>query len=115
MRKTLVMVIIAGTIAVIASCSKGGGGGSSVDCSMIPKSFMVDVNPIVQSFCNVAGCHATGSSNGPGAITNYTQVSANKTSIRAAISSGLMPKGGGLSTSQKNSFICWIDSGAPNN
>jgi hypothetical protein len=26
-----------------------------------------------------------------------------------------MPQGSSLSTSQKNSILCWIDSGAPNN
>jgi hypothetical protein len=38
-----------------------------------------------------------------------------RTSIRSAVSAGTMPKTGSISSSQKNSIICWIDSGAPNN
>ncbi len=111
-------------MAIFISCSKdggsggngGGGGGGSLDCSTVPnKSFSADVNPIVQGTCNAAGCHASGSFNGPGAITNYTEVFNNRGAIRTAIASGSMPKSGTLTTSQKNSILCWIDSGAPNN
>jgi hypothetical protein len=103
----------------LISCSKGssgGGSGGSVDCSTVPKSFSADVNPIVQSTCNNGtGCHGTGSVNGPGPLTNYTQVFNARNAIRPQIVSGAMPQGSSLSTAQKNSFICWIDSGAPNN
>lgn len=119
---TLFLVAVC-TIFTI-SCSKGsstngggssGGGGNTLDCSSVPKSFSTNVNPIVQSFCNASGCHASGSVNGPGPLTNYTQVFNARASIRPAIASGLMPQGSTLSTDQKNSFLCWIDSGAPNN
>ncbi len=102
----------------VISCSKdnGGGGGTTVNCSSVPnKAFAADVNPIIQSVCAGAGCHANGSSNGPGALTNYTQVFNARTQIRSAVSSGLMPQGSTLSTAQKNAILCWIDSGAPNN
>ena len=111
--------IISVVILIVLSCSKstggGGGGGGTPDCSSVPKSYMTNVDPIIQAFCNTAGCHAAGSANGPGAITDYTQVFNNRVAIRAAISAGTMPQGSTLSTAQKNSFICWIDSGAPNN
>ncbi|HVT86450.1 MAG TPA: hypothetical protein VHD35_14700 [Chitinophagaceae bacterium] len=111
------------------SCSKGssatgnnpsGGNGSSgatttLDCSTVAKSFSSDVNPIVQSFCNASGCHAAGSTNGPGPLTNYTEVFNARSVIRPAIASGLMPQGSSLTTAQKNSFLCWIDNGAPDN
>ena len=103
---------------VLSGCSKenGGGGTTNVDCSTVTnKAFATDVNPIFQTVCAAAGCHANGSSNGPGALTTWSAISANKNQIRAAVSSGLMPQGSALSTSQKNSIICWIDSGAPNN
>jgi uncharacterized membrane protein len=106
---------------VVSACSKssgggGGGGGASVDCSTVAnKAFTADVNPIIQSTCNVAGCHAAGSTNGPGALTTHAEVFAARVRVRAAISSGAMPQGTTLSTAQKNSIICWIDSGAPNN
>lgn len=113
-------------IILVHSCSKsspanstggtGGGGGTTTDCSTVTnKAFAADVNPIIQSSCNKSGCHASGSSNGPGALTNYTQVAGAAASIRTAVASGRMPQGSSLSTAQKNSIICWIDSGAPNN
>ncbi|MBK7560458.1 MAG: hypothetical protein WAT34_13295 [Chitinophagaceae bacterium] len=117
MRKIYIVLLVSvASISTIISCSKDGGGGSSVDCSTIlNKAFAADINPIFQASCNLAGCHATGSFNGPGALTNYSQIAAAKNSIRTAISSGKMPQGLPFPNSQKNSIICWIDSGAPNN
>ena len=117
MKKTLTLIAV--ITVLIISCSKDSGskgGSTTVDCSAITnKAFAADVNPIIQASCNLSGCHASGSFNGPGAITNFSQVSASSSSIRAAIVSGRMPQGSSLSTSQKNSIICWIDSGTPNN
>lgn len=108
--------------SVIYSCSKdgssggGGGGGSTVNCATITnKAFAADVNPIIQSSCATAGCHAAGSTNGPGALVTYLQISAAANSIKTAVSSGRMPQGGSLTTAQKNSIICWVDGGALNN
>jgi len=123
MRKILIAIIV--IVFLISSCSKsdggsggstgGGGGGTTTNCATTPKAFGANVNPIIQSFCNVPGCHNSGSFNGPGALTNYTQVFDARTSIRSAISSGLMPQNTTLTTAQKNSIICWIDAGAQNN
>jgi len=115
-----ISVLIFLSLAFIPSCSKGGddndgGGSSNIDCSAVAKAFSADVNPLIQTFCNQAGCHATGSTNGPGPLTNYAQVSAAKDLIRGAVSAGRMPQNTTLSTTQKNTIICWIDSGAPNN
>ena len=110
--------------SLIISCSKsggggggnGGGGGSSINCNTVTtKAFAADVNPIIQGRCNITACHNAGSTNGPGALTNYTQVFNARSSIRAAVNLGVMPQGSTLSADQKNSIICWIDSGAPNN
>ena len=85
------------------------------NCST-PKSYATDVTPIIQSSCAInAGCHAIGSTNGPGPLTSYAEVFNAKTLIRTAVASGTMPKNSSLSTDQKNAIICWIDSGAPNN
>ena len=128
MKKVLfVLVAMGSSVLFIISCSKGGGttggttggggggGGTTLDCTGVPKSWIANVNPIVQGFCNTAGCHDASSTNGPGPLTNYTQVFNARGLIRPAISSGLMPQGSSLTTAQKNSFLCWIDSGAPNN
>ncbi len=94
----------------------GGGGGGGIDCSLVTnKSFSADVNPIIQSVCAISGCHGAGSINGPGELLTYTEISSNKVAIRSAVSSGVMPKVGSLTTAQKGSIICWIDAGALNN
>jgi hypothetical protein len=108
------------TIVISISCTKdgsgSGGGSGNLDCSTVSnKDFAATVNPIIQNSCNIISCHASGSFNGPGAITNYNEVFANRTAIRSAVASGQMPKSGSLTTAQKNSILCWIDSGAPNN
>lgn len=119
--KTRLIILLFASVTMIISCSKSSGtggttGGGGVNCSTIAnKTFSADVNPIIQSRCAIASCHAAGSLNGPGPLTNYSQIFAARSSIRAAVSSGLMPQGSTLSSNEKNSITCWIDSGAPNN
>lgn len=110
---------------IIASCSKstdgggggnGGGGGGSVNCSGVPSAFAANVNPIIQSTCATdATCHGAGSLNGPGPLLTYTQISGARVAIKTAVGNGTMPKTGSLTTAQKNTIICWVDAGGPNN
>lgn len=119
------ILILLGTLAIIGACSKSGGssgggsggGGGSTNCSGVTNNkFTADVSPIISSSCATnAGCHATGSTNGPGPLTNYTQIFNARAQIRTAVANGTMPQNGTLTASQKNSIICWIDSGAPQN
>jgi hypothetical protein len=117
MRKAFIAILaLASIVCICFSCSKSQSGVSFVaDCTGAPKTFVDDVNPIIQGFCNSPNCHTNGSSNGPGPLTNYNQVFNSRGSVRDAISSGLMPRNTTLSASQKSAIICWIDSGAPNN
>jgi hypothetical protein len=118
MNKTLIVtMIILLSVFISISCSKDNGGGTTtIDCSAVSnKAFAADVNPIIQGTCGGPGCHGAGSANGPGPLTNFTEISGAASAIRSAVSSGRMPKTGSLSSGQKNSIICWIDSGAPNN
>lgn len=103
---------------LFVSCEKttNGGGNSNTDCSNnTTKSFSAHVSPIIQNNCTQSGCHGAGSTNGPGPLLNYTQISTAATAIRAAVVSGTMPKNSSLTTAQKNSIICWVDAGALNN
>jgi len=101
-------------IVLIVACRKNAVSFNA-DCSTA-KSFATDVSPIIQSSCAVnAGCHASGSTHGPGPLTNYSQVFAARSAIRSAVASGLMPQGSSLTSTQKNNIICWIDSGASDN
>ena len=121
MKKNLFFIALTGIL--IFSCSKSmqtnssnaGSTTTTVDCTGVAESFAADVNPIIQANCATAGCHGAGSGNGPGPLLTYSQIFTARVDIRFAVSSGLMPLGGSLSTAQKNSILCWIDSGASSN
>ncbi|MFM6926544.1 MAG: hypothetical protein ACKOU7_13640 [Ferruginibacter sp.] len=119
----LVFMFIFSMATVFLACSKsstsntGGTGGSiTFSCAGISPKFSTDVQPILTSVCSInSSCHAAGSSNSGGPFTTYAQVFAKRSNIRAAILAGTMPQSGAISQTEINSFICWIDSGAPNN
>lgn len=114
---SLISVLI---LVVIVSCTKnvettnGNNTNNNITCTGT-KSFSTDVSPIIQSVCAVSGCHNTGSTNGPGPLTNYQQVFDARATIRAAVVAGTMPKNSSLSANQKSAIICWIDNGSTNN
>jgi uncharacterized membrane protein len=110
-----VCLFILFSLFLILSCSKSGSDKDTVTCEEVAKSFVTNVNPLIQTYCNQASCHTNGSTNGPGPLTNYTQIFNARSVIRNAIQSGLMPQNTTLTATQKNTIICWIDSGAPNN
>ncbi len=125
MNKTFVVIFfIFLTALVFAACSKsspgpgGGGPGTTItfSCVGISPKFSTDVQPILTTVCAInSGCHAAGSTNAGGPFTTHAEVFAKRSNIRAAILSGVMPQTGTISQAQINAFICWIDSGAPNN
>jgi len=113
MKKTIVIISV-GFLLLIIACSKSSNAVAT-DCTT-PKSYSTDVSPIIQSSCATnSGCHASGSTHGPGVLTSYAQVFSAKSAIRTAIANGTMPQNGSLSSTQRNTILCWIDSGAANN
>jgi hypothetical protein len=121
-----VCLLIAGCTVFFLSCSKksstssdgggSGGGGRTFSCVGISPGFTADVKPILNTVCSInSNCHASGTTNSGGPLTTYAEVNAKKSNIRAAILSGAMPQTGSITQAQINAFICWIDSGAPNN
>jgi hypothetical protein len=111
--KKILPLVLSATAFLVVTCKKEKK--FSPDCNGAPKSYASDVSPIINANCAISGCHASGSSNGPGALTNYNEVNAAKSRIRTAVENGTMPKNRSLSDDQKNKIICWIDAGAPNN
>jgi hypothetical protein len=119
----IITLLVISSSGVFIACSKsdttpgtGSGGGRTFSCAGISPKFSADVQPVLTSVCSVnSNCHAAGSLNSGGPFTSYAEVSAKKSNIRAAILSGAMPQGGTITQAQVNAFICWIDSGAPNN
>ncbi|MGZ4025521.1 MAG: hypothetical protein ACXVM0_09810 [Flavisolibacter sp.] len=115
MKKT--MIVLLSLMVTVLACSKNSGTDNTItpDCSTA-KSYATDVSPLVQTYCATnSGCHGAGSGQGPGPLTSYSQVFNNRSSIRNAVASGMMPQGSSLSAAQKNAIICWIDSGAQHN
>ena len=125
--KKVILVIIAAFL-LIASCSKsggggdpggggnGGGGGGTANCTGVAAAFAANVNPIIQASCATdATCHGTGSANGPGPLKTYNDIFNARVAIKTAVGNGTMPKTGTITTAQKNSIICWVDAGGPNN
>ena len=109
-----IIITVFGFGVLLLACSKNSVN-YTVDCSTA-KSYATDVSPIIQTYCAAnSGCHATGSSHGPGALTSYAQVYSARAAIRTAVANGSMPENGSLTNDQKNAIICWIDSGAANN
>ena len=124
MKKSFVIILFIFLAAtVFTACSKsnttpgaGTGGGRTFSCAGISPKFSADVQPILTSVCSInSNCHASGSTNSGGPFTTHAEVFAKSSNIRAAILSGVMPQSGTITQAQVNAFICWIDSGAPNN
>lgn len=120
---SFLVILVSGLSILTSSCSKsettnnGGGNGSiTFSCAGISPKFSTDVQPILTSVCSInSNCHAAGSINSGGPFTNYSEVFAKKSNIRAAILAGTMPQSGTITQAQINAFICWIDSGGTNN
>ena len=89
---------------MVSSCKKSTVTFSP-DCSGVAKSFHTDVFPVISSKC--AGCHSQ--------YSGYSQIAGDKSAIRSSIADGNMPRGTSLTSTEKNSVICWIDNGAMNN
>lgn len=123
MIRQITLLTTACCLFLLYSCSKDGSNNNNnnnsgtLDCSTVTnKAFAADVNPIFQGTCAAqVACHGSGSINGPGALTTYSAIFNSRNAIRSAVASGAMPKNSTLSTAQKNSILCWIDGGAPNN
>lgn len=112
-------VLIVGTIglSIFIGCTNDkdellnpGGGG----CTGVNASFANDILPLIQTRC--WGCHGAGSTNGPGQLTNYTEIKNAAARIRTAVVTGYMPKNAGpLPAAEIRQIRCWVDSGTPNN
>ncbi len=121
MKQTAAIILIIAVILLSVSCSKsdpstGGGSGITFSCAGISPKFSTDIQPILTTVCSInSNCHAAGSINTGGPFTTHAEVFAKRSNIRGAILAGIMPQSGSLTQAQINAFICWIDSGAPNN
>src|SRR5688572_32091021 len=101
----IIGIVFLTTFVGFASCSEENIFEPT--CTGLTPSFTADVQPIIASNCAISGCHTTGSSKGPGALTTYAQISGAKSSISTAIKNGSMPRNGSLTSEEKNQILCW--------
>lgn len=112
-RFALVSVLV--FVSLLSGCSSESET-PAIACDGNTISFSTEVLPIIQNSCATnSGCHATGSSRGPGALTNFSEVFNARASVKTSVSNGSMPQGSTLSSDQKAKIVCWIENGAPNN
>lgn len=119
MKRSYTATLVFSLCFLFSQCSKDKNNNNNnftVDCATVTnKAFAANISPLIQSRCAISGCHASGSGNGPGALTTYSQIVTAASRIRASVAAGTMPQGSTLSTAEKNSIVCWIDGGTPNN
>ncbi len=62
-------------------------------CEITPATFASDIQPLIQSKCAIAGCHAAGSAAGGTVLETYAQINAKITRInqRALIEKTMPP------------------------
>jgi hypothetical protein len=76
-------------------------------------SFATVIKPILDTNCNLSGCHGAGT--GARDWTNFENVKANANNIKVRTGNKSMPPAGPLPQSQIDQIACWVDDGAPNN
>ena len=103
-------ILFALALIYLAGCKKNDVTVASTCNQQI--SYQNTVRPIFIAHCTAGGCHDGGDLPSLG---DYLVAHDAAQQIRSAVISGVMPKNGTLSNSDKQSIICWIDAGAKNN
>ena len=124
-KRLFFMFLFAGAFMILSQygCSKSSDTGpgatpppQTTDCTGINPSFSADVLPLIQTKCGInSDCHAAGSTNSGGPLTNYAQVKARASNIKSQVNAGSMPKTGSITAAQKAILICWVSNGAADN
>jgi len=77
-------------------------------------SYVNDIKPILDTNCNVSGCH-NGSLGSTRDWRNYPTVKANAQGIKTRTANRTMPPGAPLTQTQIDMITCWVDDGALEN
>jgi len=77
-------------------------------------SFSATIKPIMDTNCNLSGCHGAGT--GSRDWTNFSNLQSNAAKVKTRTGNKSMPIGGlVLTQSQIDQIACWVDDGALNN
>jgi len=109
MRNIVLFMVLLSIFA--AGCTKDVS--TEVTCGATTPSFSAEVYPVLQQKC--ISCHGDAMPRGNVSLSNYTKVSANKSAVRNIFVSTTSHEGVSVTTAQRNTVCCWIDSDAPNN
>lgn len=98
-------------LLLIAGCSKHNDTAIISTCDPAT-SYKSTVKSIFVASCTAAGCH---DGNNLPSLADYQTAHDAAAQIKAAVSTGVMPKNTTLSATDKASLICWLSNGAQNN
>jgi hypothetical protein len=110
--KNSLIIAILGLSLFGISCSKTSTE-VEITCGSTTPSFSAEVFPIIQQKC--VSCHSDANPRGNVSLSNHNAIYANKSATRSIFASSGTHQGVSITTAQRNSVCCWIDSNAPNN
>lgn len=84
-----------------------------ITCGSTTPSYTTEVVPVLQQKC--ISCHSDAMPRGNVSLSNYTKVYTNKSATRNIFASSTVHEGVSLTTAERNTVCCWIDSNAHNN
>jgi hypothetical protein len=88
--------------------NNGNGNGNNGSTSI---TFSKTIQPIISNNC--LPCHGNGATS-PN-LTSFNSISRNAASVKSAVVSRRMPRGGSLSQADIDAIASWVDGGSPNN
>ncbi|MBK6571330.1 MAG: hypothetical protein IPG21_02425 [Saprospiraceae bacterium] len=118
--KLSALILIAGLILTIASCTDDSG--SSNDCAGIVATYSTTVKSVLDASCALTGCHSGANPANGFNFSNYAGAKSVATTSGEKILCAInqsgncspMPKGGSkLEATTIKLITCWVDAGAP--
>lgn len=114
----LSVTIVVLIIFMIGSCSDNDLDETNEDTCTTEISYANDVNSILQTKCNIAGCH-NGSLGDARDWTDFETLKSRAQAVKQMVENRQMPPpsspAGQLSADQIQTISCWVDQGALNN
>lgn len=118
MRKVVALVFMVMSLLVFTTCKKDIGPNDAYACENLPHAWTADVQPIINTYCAISGCHDASFPN-----ANYTTYQGikdkadngslyNRLFNLANMPPATAPQPSSL---ELQKIRCWIEDGAPQN
>jgi len=107
------LVLSIALLSFIATSCTSSEETIEITCGSTTPSYATDVVPVLQQKC--ISCHSDAMPRGNVSLGSYTKVYTNKSATRNIFASSTAHEGVSLTTAERNTVCCWIDSNAPNN